>query len=283
MVPVWCVDDVVSRALAEDVGNGDLTTEALVPESAVADATVYSKARGVLAGMSAVERVFHLLEPQLRVERHLNDGSALAPGSLIAVISGPAWAILTGERVALNIMQHLSGVATATRELVDEISGTRAQLVDTRKTTPGMRVLEKYAVRLGGGHNHRFGLDDGILIKDNHIKVAGGVTEALKRARNAAPHTLKVEIEVENLIQLQEALQAGADLVMLDNMSPDLMREAVRINAGQVPLEASGGITRQTIRVVAETGVDLISVGTVTHSAPALDISLDIGTIKKPV
>lgn len=281
MLPVWMLDDLIRRALAEDIGSGDITTDSLVPVDARAEAVIYSKARGVLAGLPVAERVFQALDPGVRMDKLLADGSTLEAGKVIAKVVGPARALLTGERVALNLLQHLSGIATATRQLVELIEGTGARLVDTRKTTPGLRLLEKYAVRVGGGHNHRAGLYDGVLIKDNHIKVAGGITEAVRRARSAVPHTIRIEVEVETLEQLDEAVRAGADAVLLDNMPLPMMKEAVRRAGGRVLLEASGGITAQSIREVAETGVDLISVGAITHSAPALDISMDIGEMKR--
>ena len=281
MLSSWVIDEAVQRALAEDVGKGDLTSNALIPEDAYTEGVIYSKDSGVLAGMPVARRVFERLDPEVEIEQELEDGSALAPGSVIARIRGRARAVLTGERTALNFLQRLSGIATATADLVKIIEGTGASLVDTRKTTPGLRLLEKYAVRIGGGCNHRLGLDDGVLIKDNHIKAAGGIAEAVRRAKKQAPHTIKIEVEVESIEQLYEALDVGADIIMLDNMSPSQMQEAVRLTAGRVPLEASGGINRETIREVAETGVDLISVGAVTHSARALDISLDIGEMKK--
>lgn len=280
MISSWMLDDLILRALAEDVGGGDITTEAVVPEEATATAVIHSKASGILAGWPAAERVFSLLDPQVSFERRLSDGSHLEPGSVIALVQGRGRCLLTGERLALNLLQHLSGVATATGKLVALLQGTRARLVDTRKTTPGLRLLEKYAVRVGGGFNHRIGLYDGILIKDNHIRMAGGIAEAVRRLRQSSPHTLKVEVEVESLEQLEEALEARADIIMLDNMSPELMRQAVRLTGGRALLEASGNIAEHNIRVVAETGVDLISAGAITHSAPALDISMDIGEIK---
>jgi nicotinate-nucleotide pyrophosphorylase (carboxylating) len=281
MLPVWIIEEAVLRALAEDVGSGDLTTEALVEGGATAMAVIYSKEAGVLAGLPVAERVFQILDPGVVLERLLPEGSDLAPGSKIARVRGSGRALLTGERTALNFLRHLSGVATAARHLSGLIAGTGGRLLDTRKTTPGLRVLEKYAVRVGGGHNHRTGLFDGILIKDNHIKLAGGIAAAVERAREAAPHTIRVEVEVESLGQLQEALQAGADLILLDNMPEDLLREAVKLTGGRALLEASGRISAANIRAVAETGVDLISVGAITHSAPALDISMDVGEIKQ--
>jgi nicotinate-nucleotide pyrophosphorylase (carboxylating) len=244
-------------------------------------AAIYSKEAGVLAGMPVAERVFHVLDPGAVFEGLLAEGSDLAPGGMIARVRASGRALLTGERTALNFLRHLSGIATATRHLAGLIAGTGARLVDTRKTTPGLRVLEKYAVRVGGGHNHRTGLFDGILIKDNHIKLAGGITAAVKRARDVSPHTIRVEVEVEGVAQLEEALDAGADLVLLDNMTSTQMRDAVRLAGGRALLEASGNIGAANIRAVAETGVNLISVGAITHSAPALDISMDVGEIKQ--
>ncbi|MGB9791814.1 MAG: carboxylating nicotinate-nucleotide diphosphorylase, partial [Thermacetogeniaceae bacterium] len=258
-----------------------VTTDSLVPEDARAEAVIYSKERGVLAGLDVAERVFRTLDPGVRMEKLLSDGCLLEPRKPIARVAGSARALLTGERVALNFLQRLSGIATATRRLAELIDGTGARLVDTRKTAPGLRLLEKYAVRVGGGYNHRTGLFDGILIKDNHIKVAGGIAEAVRRVRSSAPHTLRVEVEVEDLEQLEEAVRAGADAVLLDNMPVAMIREAVRRYKGRILLEASGGITSQNIREIAEAGVDLISVGAITHSAPALDISMDIGEIKR--
>ena len=280
MLPVWMIEEVVLSALAEDVGGGDLTTDALVDRGATAVALIHSKEAGVLAGLPVAERVFQILDSGVVFEELLPDGSELKPGSVIARVRGAGRALLTGERTALNFLRHLSGIATATRYLAGLISGTGACLVDTRKTTPGLRVLEKYAVRAGGGHNHRAGLFDGILIKDNHIKLAGGIAAAVRRTQAAAPHTVRVEVEVESLAQLQEALDAGADLVLLDNMPTGLMREAVQLAGGRARLEASGNITAANIRAVAETGVDLISVGAITHSVKALDISMDVGDIK---
>ncbi len=281
MLPVWIIEEMVLRALAEDVGSGDLTTDALVDDRATAVAVIHSKEAGVLAGLPAAERVFQILDAGVVFEGLLPEGSDLEPGSKIARVRGTGRALLSGERTALNFLQHLSGVATATRRLAGLIAGTGGRLVDTRKTTPGLRTLEKYAVRVGGGHNHRTGLFDGILIKDNHIKLAGGITAAVGRAREAAPHTVRVEVEVESLGQLEEALDAGADLILLDNMPDDLLREAVKLARGRALLEASGNINAANIRAVAETGVDLISVGAITHSAPALDISMDVGGIKR--
>ena len=245
MLSSWVIDEAVQRALAEDVGKGDLTSDALIPEDVHTEGLIYSKDSGVLAGMPVARRVFERLDPKVEIKQELKDGSLLAPGAVIARIRGKGRAILTGERTALNFLQRLAGIASATADLVKIIEGTGASLVDTRKTTPGLRLLEKYAVRIGGGSNHRLGLDDGVLIKDNHIKAAGGIAEAVKRAKKHIPHTIKIEVEVESIEQLSEALEAGADIIMLDNMSPSQMREAVRITAGRVPLEASGGLTER--------------------------------------
>lgn len=283
MIPEWILDDLLRRSLLEDVGNGDLTTELIVPAGAVTEAIIHSKESGVLAGIFVASRIFKIIDPHVKFDALLADGDSLQPGDRIALVRGNARAVLTGERLALNFLQHLSGVATATRRLVRMIEGTGARLVDTRKTLPGLRALEKYAVRAGGGCNHRFGLYDGILIKDNHIKVAGGIREAVKRVRASSSHMVKVEVEVEDLEQVKEALDAGADIIMLDNMPVSLLREAVKLVAGRVPLEASGGISQDNIREVAETGVDYISVGSITHSAPALDISMDVGKIKNNI
>jgi len=266
-------EDIVQLALAEDVGAGDVTSAATIPVDAIATATMVFKVEGVVCGLDVAETVFHAIDPALDVTFMAADGDSVAAGKVVMAITGSARAILTAERVALNFVQRLSGVASQTRKLVDAIAGTTAQLTDTRKTTPGLRVLEKYAVRCGGGVNHRMGLYDAVLIKDNHIAVAGGVTAALATCAGWAG---KVEIEVDTLEQLTEALDAGAKFVLLDNMPPAVLSQAVAMNAGRAVLEASGGITPATVRAVAETGVDVISVGWITHSAPALDVGLDI-------
>jgi nicotinate-nucleotide pyrophosphorylase (carboxylating) len=269
------IDRIVSLALAEDVGPGDVTTLATVPPDAAGRAVFMAKDSGVLAGMVVLRRVYSQIDPWVEVDERAADGDRLSPGSTIAVVSGPAPSLLTGERVALNFLQHLSGIATRTARFVRLLEGTGARIVDTRKTAPGMRALAKYAVRLGGGYNHRFGLFDGVLIKDNHIRAAGGIRAAVERARALVPHMLRIEVETETLEQVREALDAGADVVMLDNMDLDRMRQAVDLCRGRALTEASGGVNEQTVRSIAETGVDLISVGAVTHSVTALDISLD--------
>jgi len=272
--PAHVIRDAVRRALDEDLGYGDLTTEATVPEGVEVSGRIIARASGVVAGLPVDAAVFAELDASVRFEPVVEDGAAVEPGQVIAALRGPARAILSGERVALNFLQQLSGVATATRSIVEQIEGTRAVLLDTRKTVPGLRALQRYAVRVGGGSNHRFNLFDGVLIKENHILAAGGIAAALARARAAVgPFTL-VEIEVERLDQLEEAIAHGADMVLLDNMTPDQMREAVALAAGRVKLEASGDITVERARSVAETGVDYLSSGALTHSAPALNLSL---------
>ena len=284
------VESVVNAALAEDVGSGDITTLLTVPENTWCKGEVIVKEEGVICGQDVARMVFLAVHHRSLLplsdgekngkghayEIHVRDGARVKPGDVIASVSGDARDILTGERVALNFLQRMSGVATITARYVSLVSNTNARIVDTRKTTPGLRRLEKYAVTVGGGSNHRFGLSDGILIKDNHIAIAGGVRKAVTSAKMQAPHTLKIEVEVSNLDQLCEAIEAGADAVLLDNMPLEMMREAVKISNGRVILEASGGVTEKTVAAIAETGVDLISVGALTHSAPALDISLEI-------
>lgn len=273
-LPLSQYDDIVRLALAEDIGAaGDITSLATIPADRLASARMIVKTPGVICGLDVAATVFMAVDPLLNVTLLAADGDSVVAGQGVLDVTGPARSILTAERVALNFVQQLSGVASQTRRLVDIVAGTNAQIIDTRKTTPGMRALEKYAVRCGGGGNHRMGLYDQILIKDNHIAVAGGVTAALAAVQGRAERT---EIEVDTIDQLREALDAGARFVLLDNMPPAQLAQAVAINAGRAVLEASGGITPSTVRAVAETGVDLISVGWITHSAPALDIGLDI-------
>jgi nicotinate-nucleotide pyrophosphorylase (carboxylating) len=273
---VW--EALIDLALAEDIGGGDITSAATIPAMMQAEGTLLAKAPGVISGLEAAAAAFTRVDPAVIFIPLVNDGDRVAPMAPIATVSGPARSLLAAERVALNLLQRLSGVATETARYVGAVAGTRARVVDTRKTTPGLRALEKAAVRHGGGANHRFGLTDGVLIKDNHLAAVGGpdrVTRAVTTARAGAPHTLKIEVEVSTLDELAEALEAGADIVMLDNMDVPTMRDAVAMTAGRALLEASGGITLGTIGEIAATGVDLISVGALTHSAPALDISLD--------
>ena len=269
---------LIELALAEDLLGGDVTTSGTVPPDAQAQATLLAKAPGVISGLEVAREVFAQVDSTLKFVSLVPDGASVPAMTPIARVSGNARSILAGERLALNLLQRLSGVATVTARYVAEVEGTKARVVDTRKTTPGLRVLEKAAVRDGGGHNHRFGLGDGVLIKDNHLAAVGGphrVRDAVRAARAAAPHTLRIEVEVTTLAELAEALDAGADVVMLDNMPVAEMREAVALTQGRALLEASGGVNLSTVREIAETGVDLISVGALTHSAPALDISLD--------
>ena len=265
-------------ALLEDLAHGgDLTTEAIVPPELRARARIVAREAGVIAGLDPALLAFELLAPGATNATILvDDGSWTNEGAVVAELEGPARALLTGERTMLNLLCRLSGIATATRALVDAVAGTRARVVDTRKTTPGLRVLEKYAVRCGGGGNHRFGLDDAILIKDNHLALAGSIHEAVARARERAGHTVKIEVEVDTLEQLREALREPVDAVLLDNMTPAMLAEAVRITGGSVLTEASGGVRPETIAAIAAAGVDLISVGRLTHSAAALDLGLDI-------
>ena len=266
--------DLIQRALDEDLGAGDLTSRAVVPEGSLASGVVIAKADGVVAGVDVAAAVFAAVDPELPVELRATDGDRVAPGDELLALRGDARAILAGERVALNLLGRLSGVATLTARYVAAVDGTGTRILDTRKTTPGMRALEKAAVVAGGGTSHRFGLYDAILVKENHVRVAGGVGEAARRALAGAPSGVVVEIEVEDLDELDEALEAGIGRVLLDNMGPDALRAAVERTAGRAELEASGGITLDTVRAVAETGVDFISVGALTHSAPALDVSL---------
>ncbi len=271
------IEPLVRTALLEDIGRGgDLTTDAIVAADATAQARFVARKAGVVAGIEAARVVFELLDSAVAMEIALPDGSRAGAGAAIATVRGPARAILTGERTALNLLCRLSGIATATRELVDLVAGTRAHVVDTRKTTPGLRALEKYAVRCGGGSNHRFGLDDAVLIKDNHIALSGSIRDAVRAVRAAVGHMVKVEVEVDTLAQLREALEEPIDAVLLDNMTPQQLEAAVALAGGRVLTEASGGVTAATIAEIARSGVDLISAGYLTHSAPALDIGLDI-------
>jgi nicotinate-nucleotide pyrophosphorylase (carboxylating) len=272
------VEPIVRAALLEDLAHGgDLTTDAIVPPDLRTTARIVSRADGVIAGLDPALLAFELLEPgAVQVRTAIADGEAVKAGGLVAQLEGPAAVLLTGERTMLNLLCRLSGIATATGAMVEAIAGTRAHVVDTRKTTPGLRILEKYAVRCGGGANHRFGLDDAVLIKDNHLALAGSVHEAVTRVRAHVGHMVKIEVEVDSLEQLREALREPIDAVLLDNMKPAMLEEAVRIAGGSVITEASGGVRPETIAAIAATGVDLISVGWVTHSAPALDLGLDI-------
>jgi nicotinate-nucleotide pyrophosphorylase (carboxylating) len=271
------VEPIVRAALLEDLGRaGDITTDAVVPADATVEAVIAARQPGVLAGLDAALLAFELIDPALRIERVRTDGDRISPGDTVAHISGRARGVLAAERTALNLLSRMSGVATATGVLADAIAGYKAKIVCTRKTTPGLRTLEKEAVRLGGGANHRFGLDDAMLIKDNHVALAGGVRESLERARCHAGHLVKIELEVDTLDQLAEALEVGIDAVLLDNMKPETLRRAVVMVDGRAVTEASGRITVDTAPEIAATGVDLISSGWITHSAPILDLGLDI-------
>ncbi len=271
------VSDAVRAALKEDLGRaGDITSAATIPRDATATADLVARKPGVIAGLDLAAAAFREIDPAVSFVARAADGDVVKAGAIIARVSGPARAVLSAERVALNYLCHLSGVATATAALVDRVKHTRARICDTRKTTPGLRTFEKYAVRCGGGMNHRLGLDDAILIKDNHIAVAGGVVAAIRGARAAAGHLVKVEIEVDNLDQLVEAMVEMPDAVLLDNMKPATIREAVQLVAGRAITEASGNVTLETVREIAETGVDMISSGWITHSAPILDLGLDV-------
>jgi len=276
-LPALLVEQAVKAALLEDWGRaGDVTSQATIPASATASAMIVARKPGTLAGVKLAEAAFRLTDEHLAIHILRRDGDEVAASETVAEISGPARALLSAERVALNFLGHLSGIATETARFAREISHTKADIVCTRKTTPGLRAFEKFAVRCGGGANHRFGLDDAVLIKDNHIAVAGGVRSAIERAKEFAGHLVKIEVEVDTLDQLREALVAGPDVVMLDNMTPERLRAAVAIADGAVLLEASGGIEMDTVKAVAECGVDLISSGWITHSAPVLDLGLDI-------
>ena len=272
------VDEAVQRALDEDLGRaGDITSIATIPEAAGARAVMVARQAGVIAGLPLAVATFQRLSPETRIEAHVRDGATVAAGAPVLTISGPARAVLAGERTALNFVGRLSGIATLTADYVRHTAGTGMRICCTRKTTPGLRALEKYAVRCGGGFNHRFGLDDAILIKDNHIAVAGGIKPVLERARARIGHLVKVEIEVDTLAQLREVLDTGmADVVLLDNMDLDALRQAVALAGGRVVLEASGGVTLDSIAKIAATGVDYASSGALTHSAPNFDVALDI-------
>jgi len=276
-LPDLLIEPIVRAALIEDLGPaGDVTSMACIDAKARLTANFVARGEGVLAGVACARLAFASLDRQVAFTTQATDGGGIAAGQRLARVEGDARAILAGERVALNLLSRLSGIASLTALYVAEVRGTKARIIDTRKTTPGLRALEKYAVRCGGGANHRFGLSDGILIKDNHVAARGGVAQALHRARAHVGHMVKVEVEVDSLDQLREALEAGADIVMLDNFALEDLRAAVALTAGRALLEASGGVRLDTARAIAQAGVDLISVGALTHSAPALDIGLDV-------
>lgn len=267
--------------LHEDVGFGDVTTMSTIPKTEQGIGILYAKEAGIVAGLPIAEQVFETVDPELVFSAKVEEGTRVEVGDQIAEVSGSVRSILSGERLALNLMQRLSAIATKTSEYTAAVAGTKARVVDTRKTTPGLRFLEKYAVRVGGGYNHRFALYDAVMIKDNHIKGAGGIAQAVAAARAAIPHTMTIEVEAESLEQVREALEAGADIIMLDNMSNEQMVEAVQLIDGRALVEASGGVNLDTIGAIAKTGVDIISVGALTHSVKAFDISLDLNTRKR--
>jgi nicotinate-nucleotide pyrophosphorylase (carboxylating) len=274
MIDKKYLENFIAMALAEDIGTGDITTQSTVPQHAVIQGRFLAKAAGVLCGTEVAKAVFRYIDPDIKVEFCFSDGQAVKNGDIIGTISGRAAGVLQGERLALNMMQRMSGIATKTSEAVAKVAGFPVRILDTRKVTPGLRVFEKYAVRTGGGHNHRFSLADGVLIKDNHIKASGGITNAVKAAKALAPITLKIEVETETLEQVAEALSAGADIIMLDNMSVDIMRQAVALIGKKALVEASGNMDEKDLREVAATGVDFISIGALTNSPRPLDISL---------
>lgn len=262
----WMIRDILERAFREDMPLGDITTDYTVPENSVSKAVITAKQDGVIAGLEVCMEAFKMLDPDVKLQPLAKDGDFVNKGDRILMIEGKSRAMLKAERTALNLLQRLSGIASETRKYVDRISGYKAKVVDTRKTTPGLRLLEKYAVRVGGGTNHRFSLSDGVLIKDNHIKAAGGIRQAVEAVRKRIPHTVKIEVETETLEQVKEALDSGADIIMLDNMTPELMKQAVELIAGKALTEASGNVKLDNIEEVAATGVDIISVGAITHS-----------------
>jgi len=270
------VDKIIEQALVEDIGTGDITTSSIVPPSLHAHGIIKTSENGIIAGLNIASLVFKKLDLKIDFQCKVNEGQKISAGEILAKINGPAQAILKGERIALNFLQRISGIATMTSIFCHEVKDYPVRIVDTRKTTPGLRILEKYAVRIGGGYNHRFGLYDAVLIKDNHIAVAGGIKSAVNSVQKQASHTAKIEVEVENLSQFQEALEMKVDIIMLDNMDLVTMRKAVKMSKGKALLEASGGITLETVKAVAQTGIDLISVGALTHSVKSLDISMEI-------
>ena len=276
------IDRIIRHALEEDVGSGDITTDAVIHDDIRGEALLFARERLIVAGLPIFGRVFQVLDSRMEVHSCCSEGETVTEDTVIVRVTGPMNAILRGERTALNFFQRMSGIATMTRQFVDKVRDRNVRIVDTRKTAPGLRVLDKYAVRVGGGKNHRLGLFDGVLIKDNHITAAGSISKAVKRAKEIAPHTLKVEVEVEDLVGLKEAIQAGADVVLLDNMGVDAMRDAVRLAAGRILLEASGNVSLDTVEAIAHTGVDIISVGCLTHSPRAADVSLKVsGSLTK--
>lgn len=279
MYATFQFQELIDQALKEDIGTGDLSTR-ILPEDLTGLAKLYAKQEGVVAGLWLVEQVFQRVDPRIQVQRLVKDGDKVKVGGVVLELVGPFSSILQGERTALNFLQHLSGIATATKRAVDQVAGLSANIVDTRKTLPGWRALQKYAVRVGGGQNHRFGLYDAVMLKDNHLAAVGGLTEAVDRIRVQVGHMIKIEVECESLEQVKEAVTCGVDVIMLDNMGINEMREAVQYIDHRAIVEASGGMKEERLREVAETGVDLISIGALTNSVTALDFSLDLGDIK---
>ncbi|HUU54909.1 MAG TPA: carboxylating nicotinate-nucleotide diphosphorylase [Armatimonadota bacterium] len=275
-LPETVVREIVARALAEDIGPGDITTLATIRPDAECRAEIVARAAGVIAGLGLARAVFHAVDAEISFDPAVRDGALVSDGLPIARLSGPTRAILTAERTALNFLQRMSGIATLTAQYVHAVEGTDTRIIDTRKTAPGLRLLDKYAVRMGGGRNHRVGLFDGVLIKDNHLRAAGGVGEAVRRARASAHHLVKIEVEVQALEEVEEAVSAGADVILLDNMDLDDVRRSVALVSGRGEIEVSGGVTLENVRALAECGVSCISIGSLTHSAPALDLSLEI-------
>lgn len=275
-IPENVLNEIVARALDEDIGSGDITTMVTVPPEAQCRAELWAKEGGVIAGLEVAQLVFQMCDPEVVFEPEVSDGERVAEGQVIARLSGNTRGVLAAERTALNFLQRMSGIATLTAQFVEAVEGLTVRIVDTRKTAPGLRLLDKYAVRAGGAWNHRVGLFDGILIKDNHLRAAGGVGEAVRRARAGAHHLVRIEVEVQTLEEVEEAIAAGADVILLDNMSLAEIEEAVEAIAGRCETEVSGGVTLEMVRELAECGVDYISVGALTHSAPALDLSLEI-------
>lgn len=275
-LPQFYIDDIIKRALEEDINYIDVTTDYLIDDSETSNAVFVAKDSGVLAGIDIAAKVFQLIDSNIKVKILIHDGGQVKNGDIIAKISGHTKALLKGERTALNLLQHLSGIATATNKCVKLIEGTKATITDTRKTLPGLRALQKYAVVIGGGKNHRFNLSDGAMLKDNHIDAYGGITGAVEALRGKIGHMVKIEVETRTLEELQEALAVKADVIMLDNMDPPMMKKAVEITAGRAKLEASGNVTEANIRAIAETGVDIISLGALTHSVKCFDISMKI-------
>ncbi len=273
---VSSIQNLIQLALAEDIGSGDVTSNSIIPQNAKAEALIISKSDGIIAGVDIACEIFLFVDKTIYPEFFVSDGDRIKEGQKLAIVYGPARSILTAERTVLNFLQRLSGIATDTSKYVSAVSGYKAKIVDTRKTTPGWRVLEKYAVRVGGGNNHRFGLYDAVLIKDNHIAISGSISNAVAKARNQVPFTMKIEVETENLVQVQEAIDSGADIIMLDNMSIDMMYQAVNLINGRAIVEASGGIRLDNVSAVAATGVDFISIGALTSAAMPLDISMDV-------